>query len=343
MALGCSVEVSNPKNPDPVTPIVYNIIGDYQSITEVTTSLVDDTIDSSADIFKASPGAALLLTQHEKQLPPQSEDLQIVGEDKCVSAEDGSAIVTKNNKGDVADEVKRQQRQLSMKGSVENNYKIVLKGHNGKKVGCKEQGATPNIDWREPSQFALDVEVRKSSSKTIASNKTGEVLRSFQHAATGNRSITLLSSAAEGGMFMVRGSMLQKIDMDVGYNKANGQFQLFKLTQIAVESSPIVIQSKYNSLMQPVEKKIVSGTIQATLSDSSKIEISYADITLLPESGCVPVSGSITGKVYGSSDLLAAYRTFVLDFGAQDASGDTVIKFDDGAMQKVVLDECSLF
>jgi hypothetical protein len=97
------------------------------------------------------------------------------------------------------------------------------------------------------------------------------------------------------------------------------------------DDTPLLVSVEKNTETgEWISKLITSGKVIARHDNGAKFETVYTNVKYTQEGGCLPVSGSISGSVYGNDDAEVDSRTYTIDFDSISADGAEIVFADGG-------------
>ena len=319
------------------------------------------TIDSATDALSegSTPGTTGLVEFANPNLNlTTTADTDITVSRACTANKpatgNAEVVWTRTGTGTLTKTLPRTTRVTTVVGKGSETRDWVAPS--GKTVSCNNAGAAVRVDWSDTSvvnglTMTATVDRSHEISTVFTVTKTSATYTLVNNNATkGKRVVTWATPTVAAASGTTTITMNKSITLDhtttVTRTPAIGSATVTKTTGVKTDDgaplSVSVVRSGSTVAGSTIQSVTVnSGTVVATdQTDNSVTKSTFGslkyDLTSSNTAKCIPVSGTISGKVYANAAAVTAgttSKTYVITFGSSDASiaSGVTIAYDDGA------------
>lgn len=328
VAAGCAKKSKDDDDDDSDTAGVPTIgsgsggstLSSTEKSSEKAFGVVEDATDAIAD--GASTAASLA-------------DVSIQRDKACVKNDDGTVTVTVTFGGEGSSTVDREKATVAITSTASGSEVRTWTPPAGQTMDCQASDGPAKVRWKQEAAvegLKLDVELDKTrSNDRVITPKAGGEARTATNStsAKGTRSVEYSRLASDDAAVISLGKTItSSVTRTSTIAKAAGDPTVLSETVVVPEATPLVVHTDRQATDGAlISKTIVSGTAVATdNTDSSRVESTFTavkyDLSDSSANKCVPVSGSIAGKIFDAAGTET--QSFVITFGADVDSGITI-------------------
>lgn len=198
------------------------------------------------------------------------------------------------------------------------------------------------IDWSKADGLSLAQEFSYARARKETWFKEGEPQRTRETgvSASGRRATRWAAPVKQDSETLLASTVtLQTTRALKAVTKQGSAVEIASALRTA-EGAPLVVETiRAQGVAGWKRKTIVSGTLRSDLKDGARVETSFDKVSYDASSRCLPVSGTVRGKIFPSAADPTNFSTFEITFGgivaeredddAQSASRGAKIKFVD--------------
>lgn len=336
---GCGTEVGNPKKPKDDQKLAYLVV-DPSVAGDLISSQADDVLQSAAEDLRSIAKLRLLPGRQsgDSQQPLLNDPLKVTS--ACSLGVDGGVSVAISiigeDKRSESDGVFESAFSVSRDESTTVNWR-----QPNKVLGCTDDASAIKLDWTAADGLALDAQIQqKRSTEMTRQGPRGVFSRNVQFELTGERHATFAQDSANAPAdgLLIKKTVTSKVDKTITTTRHNAPDTVTLTTHIEVSAdAPVIVAIERDKDGVAWRTKTVeSGTVVSTQVEGSRLEATYSNLKFSADAGCAPVSGAVSGAIFGSDG--ASLLSFKIGFD----QGGGVITYADGTSTPYVADYCGL-
>ena len=318
LLISCGIEIGNPKQPTSGGSETEN----SAFLTEAVTSPYDETLSAISESYSDSSASNLNLTGGFSLAP--------INQQTCEES-NGDVLVTFKREGEFSFPFTRKGRKF-LQEQVDNITRTVTYTSPDEQLQCNARGNKLKPTWAKIDSLKATIKVNKISERSLTRINQNKIVRSGKVEVTGERQVQYQKMSLTDAGRIITQTITKKMVRKTSYLKQGVQTEL-KSTVANSENDPLVIE---NTIFagQKTKVNIKSGTIVSNNEGEDTVTLTYKDLIFIPDQGCSPESGEVTGTFTNDSDEVVSQ--FTLYFTDER----TYIKFADGVELDIEPDRC---
>ena len=314
--LGCAIETGNPKKPRP---------GDNDELRATADIHVRQAIEIATDKNQSAGTTSLKLSG--------DNEVQYT----CDKAENG--ITSKKNVKTTSNFTSPDSNPV-WKIDLEQTFVSTTSwsASPSDAVLCSSENI-PTIVYQKVSSIDINKNLEQNTSRTVKRYQDESIAQEDRIKKAGDIKMTLSKGDSSAENISLNSSSTFSIATEYSVDKKDGNPLNLKTTITTPSSAPIRVNKQADDRGNISKTVIVSGAVNSTNSAEQKVESTFNNVEIDTTRNCIPVSGTVSGKIYDPNDADTPLSSYSLSFSGSTAN----ITYPDGSIEEILISGCGLF